>query len=651
MSVARAQQRSSAFDERRPIVRKRTRNEEVEITDRFSTALNGRADAILIPRYRIEELLGISDDVLPANRDDALPSTPQIPIDVEQMESCFERIEKGFGAACLDRIDAELTAHGFRYVTSGTKEVDPAKYPETLDEDTLIGIQRDAMRAIMATGMCPVGVRRDENSGRLVPFIPEPGTYAYSYGTVGGVGVVTFYWATVPFASSQLVKENTKANGDRSHQRVETNNQFTRSQLGTPDPRIKVLHGFGFRPTVRGKLKSPVAKFLEEIELKQFFVEQAKRAEVILANPPVMKEHDNAAESRRTASKRIAEYTGDGVSDDFAEGQSKKINNITIRSDEQIAAFEQQQREAANQIHLVATGSPADTYNADQEGTSVSRHPRSQTACDSTGHEMPWRTEYSLPQNYKLVHQTQPRPHQNMLGVMDTTDKLICACLGVPHQLFSADASLKADADTAKDTLDSTTQKWKRIVSEVLTFCVDSTFLQPNVEARLERLFRLKRAANKGAESRLVLQITDDELNKELEDIVSLRVEYRDPPPKPEQLRYMYGRQIIRWKTFAENMARANRLNPALVLPTDAFSEDASRVSDVEGYRFYYQVEQQMKQQEKAQKHQEKLAKIAATSTDTADTSTKKKAAGGDADDDSDADVDDKPKKKKKADD
>lgn len=647
MSVARAQQRSSAFDTRRPIVRKRTRNDQVEITDRFSTALNGRADAILIPRYRIEELLGISDDVLPANRDDALPSTPQIPIDAAQMESCFDRIETGFGAACLDRIDAELTAHGFRYVTSGTKEVDPAKYPETLDEETLIGIQRDAMRAIMATGMCPVGVRRDENSGRLVPFIPEPGTYTYSYGTVGGVGVVTFYWATVAFAGSQLVKENTKANGDRSHQRVETNNQFTRSQLGTPDPRIKVLHGFGFRPTVRGKLKSPVAKFLDEIELKEFFVEQAQRAEIILANPPVMKEHDNAAESRRTASKRIAEYTGDGVADDFAEGQSRKINNTTIRSDDQIAAFEQQQREAANQIHVMMTGSPADTYNADQEGTSVARHRKAQTACDSSGREMPWRTEYSLPQNYKLVHQTQPRPQQNMLGIIDSTDKLICACLGVPHQLFSADASLKADADTAKDTLDSTTQKWKRIVSEVLTFCVDATFLQPNVEARLENLFRLKRAANKGAESRLVLQISDDELNKELEDIVSLRVEYRDPPPKPEQLRYMYGRQIIRWKTFSENMARANRLNPALVLPTDAFSEDASRVSDVDGYRFYYQIEQQAKQQETALKHQEKLAKIAAASTaDTASTSptTKQKKGGGDGD--ADDDVDDKPKKK-----
>lgn len=587
------------FDSRyKNVARKRLRE---EVRDPFAPDADAARDAVTISRVTVEQLLGMPSRQSATYR--AEHSTPIVTLNPLDVIDCFDALNKGVPHACMQRINAELTQSGLRF-SRHDGEILPTDYMQSWIDNVLIPLQQDALRAICAIGVVPIAWRRDPASGYNLPYVPAPGSYTIGVGQVRGVTYYTLYWispATIGHLRREHEDRKRARNSNDPNERIvaSSNFLFGANTLGKPDRSVTILHGFNHDPGIFGEINSVVTSFLDNLEEASAFKRNARVAEAINANPPIARQFNSKLDDAKREALRGTGFVGEGVLDPIAEGDARRVNAQFLRTNQQIAAYNAQTREAEEHIKA-ACGIPI--TNTQPMCTATSRHPRDPAATDAEGNPMPWKNELAVPEGWTLVPTPMARPRSDLVNVLEHLDNDVFFAFLIPRQALDATARLVADATTAKETMEIAVSVWKRALSHVLTFAHDSSYVDYDFTLLAAKIIRQNRERAKkrsddddggdGAdEQEEQPPMTNEQLMKILDDIGRVRVSYRSKPTTTnEALDRIHARGVIDWEDYTHYTAQLNGIDPDRVVETDRFNADAKRMMGMPEYGTYLQI-------------------------------------------------------------
>lgn len=601
----------------------------------FNQTLDSDKNAVTINRMTAESLLGMANQQSPTFR--MMHSTPFVTMNPLDIEQCFAALDTGVGHACLQRINAELTQSGLRFARQDG-EIIPTERMHAWTENVLLPLQQEALRAICAIGVVPIAFEKDPVSGFNLPYVPAPNTYTIGVAEIRGRLFFMLYWVSRNAFSRLRVEQNASKYGSRTgRERLVVSGNEGNNVIGQPDASVTILHGFNHDPGVDGTIRSVVAAFLDSVLVANEFKRNARIAEHINANPPVVRQHSNKDQFPIKESQRISESVGEGVVDTVTEGAARRANSQFFRTNEQIAAYNAQEREA-NENLASLLGKP---INDDKPMcAAIARNPHGYDATDAKGNTMPWVNELVIPEQWTTTSIAQPRPRSDLVALLDNLTTDVFMAFLIPRQALDASARLVADATTAKETTEIAVAVWKRALSSVLTFAHDASYLNYDITEMAQEIVRKNRQQRENPDDDSP-PFTEDQINDLIQKIGYVRITYRSKPTTSnEMLERLYARGILEWEDYTHYTAQLNGLDPDRVAETDKLTLEASRMVGMPEYGSYVQaVDARKREDTRASETQAALKQR--DKEMTLKTATTKQ-------NDNDDDVDDPPAAKKK---
>lgn len=565
------------------------------VPDQLTARVVAEDNSVAVTTASAEKLLGMASTSAPSYR--TMHVTPTIALDPRLVARCFDVLTEGVPYACEQRLNAELSRNGLQF-TSNEEELQPTAEMQSWVDNVLEPLRRDAIRAICAIGVVPIGFRRNEVNGQIIPYVPKPKTYTIAVGSVRGVGFYQLHWLSGNWSRDpvRLVGPDGPSHNDR----LVVERRFGERMHGTPDPSIVVLTGFNFDPDVDGRICSPVMSFMRSAMRGERFMAAADVAESINSNPPILRQYDGKTEAASHKALAGTEWIGEGVVDPTSEQSARMINKTYLRDERQIAAYKIQEK----LIRRHYSSMLAEIGEESDAGTTFTQRP-------SNGLPMPWDNECALPEEWKTATYHLPRPRGDLVAVLNHFDDEIFRSFLIPRQAFDASSGVTANADTAKEALEVAVSVWRQTIGRVLTYAHDGTFMQGDIEAALRDVMKRNQAGDEpSGRDELKQRVSDEQLRLILGTVGTVRVGYRSKPPTSvETLDRLRARGIIKWAQYAQGMAQVGGIDPTAVEPDDPLPEEAQRIVGLPAYADYLRIIEERKRAAEVQAEPEEKPK------------------------------------------
>lgn len=631
----------SSVLEQRFIFRPRSKNPQ-PVPPQFANIVTGQDNAVTFGPIEAERLLGLAYDARAMSK--IMHVTPMVTIDPHEVTRCFDVLSKGVPFACLKRLNAELTKRGMQFSRPDGALI-PITQMRTYADTVLKKIQNDALRAICAIGVVPIAFRRDKLNGSVIPYVPAPKTYTIAVGSIRGQRYYRLHWISVDTHAAMLQRQRRPGKGDGPDDRLVANQSINQTIVGSADTSVIVLADFDFEPDVDGKLNSPVAALLESVNNKSDFNKAAKIAEKINANPPLLRQYDAKDDAVDQAALRNTEYVGHGVVDPISEGHNAKVNRQYLRDARQVAVYNQQEHEIAENLGAI-TGT---LVEPEAPVIQIAKHRYdSEKATDAHGNAMPWANDAALPPSWKPATYQLPKPRSDLVSLLEYLDDQVFLTFLIPRQVLEASARLVADADVAAKSLEVVATMWSQYIASVLTYAYDSTYLYDDIkETYLQTVRRKQKDEQPDRSDELRLRVSPKDLGEILNKVATVTISYGVmPTADPKELDRMYAREEIDWQVYMSAKAKQNGIDEELVSERDKFPLEVRRIVGCPEYLSYLQLLESRKNEENRAKEARLSLRI---QRETAKRKNEDSAAKGSDDDDNEIALgNDKPPKRPK---
>ncbi len=573
----------TAFD-RRWITRPRSKK-PIGLPRDLVKSIEAEDNAVVISRPKIRQLLG-TDDGSQSGTYKQMHSTPMVTMNPAEVYQYFDIVSEGVPSACLHRIDAELTRSGLFY-TRGDADISPTPEMQWYIDSVLKPMQYKALEAICAIGVVPIAFMRDEVTDMVIPYVPHRKTYTISAGTVRGRLQLRFHWIYSHNPTQIIAQQQGKRpspNDPLGFEHVPGQRTF-----GSPDDSVIVLGGFNHDPDIDGKINSPVAAFVRR-DTSAFFLRTAKIAEIINCNPPIQSQYDGGNDNNDHEKQRNSEFVGDGLLDQTAKNDADRVNRKYLRNVREIAAYMQQDKEIASRMsQLSGQDLPDPTISV----SATSHDHRSRSATDAHGNLMPWANQIKQPEGYKHVPIQLPHPRSDLVSILQHNQTDVFMAFLIPPQSILANATLSADAQTAKDAMDIVASVWRKHLSRVLTTANDATYLEADMQAAFEEAIQRKKKAKDepSRTDKLRLNVDDKDLEEIVQAVGTVRVHYATKPKEDlATLMLLLARGVFDWDTFVARVGQLFDIEPSQLSQKDPLPVEARRMIGMQDYATYMQI-------------------------------------------------------------
>lgn len=523
-------------------------------------------------------------------------TTPETALDPQMVRRTFAEAARGMPAICISRLRAELNRFGIMFVL-GDDELMPDAELQRYVQCRLRPLQDDAMIAYLCIGVVPIAFERNA-VGEVLPYVPPPGSYNITVQTLRGRREYRFYWAsTAHLDDSTGVGGNYVKEQDRTTRRGQARyvaRGYTDRAYGTSngsvafgryDPNVVIVGNLGGDPALNGTLRSLMASIVTEyVDFQRGLRDDARAANYTLARPPLVTERDPAHDRARTTSRgdELGYFVGSDVLQTTTDGGAERRAHTYELSAEQREAQRANYRMLASQFgeeHV------RDVYGVDARSYKAPAPTRLAFNVELA------RDEIEVAEG-RRVASSVPRatPPADTYRGLEHNDERISWAFGIPMQVFTGASSVKAGAEVANKTLNSTVHDMQAKLSDILTIVYDHVFLYRDIFAAI-----CDTAAASGR-GRALLSEADLFTDSLAEAAVRVTFRYT-PSMDTNDLRYMYGRGMISWDTFSYNYLQLTGLEPTnLANDNDPLPTDAGRMVDLPEYHRYAQLQQQAEQ-------------------------------------------------------
>jgi len=549
-------------------------------------------------------------------------TTPETALDPAMCRRAFHEVTRGMPAICVRRLRAELNRFGIMFVL-GDDELLPTAELRRYVQCRLRPLQDDAMLAYLCIGVVPIAFERNADTDEVLPYVPPPGSYIITVQTLRGKREYRFYWAAASHADGAgaigtYVKErdrSTRPGQARYVARGYADASYASTAgdgstaFGRYDPNVCVIGNLGADPALNGRLTSLMAGIVADyIDFQRALRNDARAANYALARPPLVTERDPAYDRSRTASRgdELGYFVGSDVLQETAGGGADR------RADTYRLNGEQREAQLANYRLLAAQY--GEEHVRDVYGVEPAAYQAPQATRLAFNEELA-REEIEIGDGRRVASSVAraAAPADTYRG-LEHNDERISWAFGIPLQVFTGAAGVTAGAEVANKTLNSTVHDMQAKLSDILTIVYDHIFMYRDIFAAI---CDTSAAAGRGR----ALLAESDLFSDSLAEAAAVRVTFRYTPSMDvNDLKYMHGRGMISWDTFAYNYLQITGLEPTnLASEHDPLPTEAGRTVDLPEYHRYAQLRQQAKQADAALKAAAEERKRAAAPAEAAD--------------------------------
>lgn len=540
-------------------------------------------------------------------------TTPETALSPAMMRRAFAEIARGMPATCVSRLRAELNRFGIMFVL-GDDELIPTAELRRYVQCRLRPLQDDAMIAFLCIGVVPIAFERNPDTDEVLPYVPPPGSYNITVQTLRGRREYRFYWAAMSHidGDNAVVGAYTKeqdrstrpgqaryvARGYRDPAYAATSDSVA---FGRYDPSVVVINNLGAEPALNGRLHSLMASIISDyIDFQRALRSDAIAANYVNARPPLITERDPAYDRARQNSKgdELGYFVGSDVLQETEGGGAErhsKTYEMTGR-----------RREAQMANYRLLAAQHGEEYVKDVYGVDASVYRAADPTSLKYNDELA-RDEIEIAEGRRVASSAQrAAPPPDAYRGIEHNDERISWAFGIPMQVFTGASNVTAGAEVANKTLNSTVHDMQAKLSDILTITYDHVFLYRDIFAAL---CDTSAASGQGKPLLSEADLFSDSLAE-----AQVRVTFRYTPAMDVgDLKYMYGRGMISWDTFAYNYLQITGLEPTnLANPNDPLPTEAGRTVDLPEYHKYAQLQQQAKQADAALKSAERQSALQA---------------------------------------
>jgi len=420
---------------------------------------------------------------------------------------------------CRDIISRYLFSNGISF-TWGTEEKKLTVAFQELVTNHWVPMSQESLDVIFVTGLLPVSTSLTP-LGDPIPVTLKPGTYDIS----------------------------TYVKDDQQVYRVWRKNPFSLDNKPAyyVDPTVYVFDHFKWRPTIDGRLTTPISRLMPKALFEAGLYDCALVAEHISCNPPLITEARETGAAKQTGMEW----------DLYADG-------------DKAAAREQDkfQRNAAEIKLLALQQETYQAYIARARGGGTSALTEAQSA-------KPWDSEYPLGQDRHLVLPQAAKARPDLVNIIKTLSEEKCAAMGVPRSMIANEtASVRGNLEAQNEGFRQNIMAWRDALARVLTQFYHALYGTKDAEYVFAKVIGPKiasaargrdnaaapKSSKAGAGDPRPAVLTESDLYT-LREQNKVSVSFPIPmATNPDELTFMFGMGVISWQTYAESLLRAKQI-------------------------------------------------------------------------------------------
>lgn len=593
------------------LTRPRT-SKQVPIPEVLEGRVVAQDNAVSFTSEDAQRLLGKDNDTMTMYK--SMHVTPFATIPPHVVNRCFDVIREGVPFGVMERLNAELHLRGFEF-TRADDDLLPQTPMKPYVQRVLMQLQKDALQAIAAIGVVPICFLKDQVTGLIEPYVPAPKTYTIRVASFRGRTIYQLQWV-YPDMQLALQRQRRPGKGNSPHDRLAASTTLRSHVTGAPDLSAIVLADFGYNPDVDTRLCSPAHSFLEAVNLHSDLRQCAITAEKINANPPLARQRDDNDDSTNHPELRNTEYVGSGVVNQHGQQAADRVSRQYVRDAEQQAVYQSQEREIAHGLGAVAGTLPG----VGVPTTVVESHRYdARSGTDAHGNAMPWANDIILAPGWKPASYHLPQPRHDLTAVLTYLDDRVFLNMLIPRTVLEANSRISADAEVAKSGMDVVTTIWGRLLSRVLTFAYDATFMWDDMVDAYKQIVKRKQIDKQQTSSNdiLNLRVSQAELTDILNQVSTVIVGFTEPKKATSQeLRFAHARGELNWDTYTAAQAQQLGIPISQMAAADPYPAEARRIVGNPEYAEYLRLE--LDREKERNRHAEALRHIKLKKDDVA---------------------------------